>query len=557
MSHPYGNTISAYRQRHTLYGASGGIHFGVDLTAPCGTEIVAIADGLVFAVDGPFGSPPHNLMIDHPRLGYASMYGHLLEAPPLTPGQFVKQGEVIALVGSSSQDCKRGAHLHLEIRDLKHSRKFNPLNLIEADWDKLVLYGSSGRGFMRDLAEPRQWQTLYKQPEVQTGGPIVNDFERTWPMDWSQPEADIEATPRPTATAAVETGRLNPTPTATPLPPIEATGPTTAPATTPLPVVRQITTGDCCTNPFWSPDSTEVYFIDRPSAAEPVGVWGVDVTQLDASPRLVLERLGVYNADRSLVVYPDRQQGLVIVERLADGQRWELDSQGSSVSFTPGGRLLWTVYDSEVSWRARKGEIWLANADGSNAELVATLDRGGPVAWLSDKELLVASRMPSGQDTLLSTLSIEDGTSTELIQLPRMRGMVFSADRRYMVYMVRFNVNSENDGLWLLDLQASKLEPERLPFFGAYRWRDNENLIYIPFDLEAAEFVFYEYNVRLGKTGPLFPNGEPVLVPTIANNDWHVSPDGSKIALVTTAGDELDGIWVIELDRTNKKIGGR
>src|SRR3712207_1523334 len=76
---PYGNTTGAYRQRFTTYGASGGIHFGIDLGAPCATEIVAIADGVVFAIDGPFGSPPHNLMIDHPQYGYASMYGHLLE----------------------------------------------------------------------------------------------------------------------------------------------------------------------------------------------------------------------------------------------------------------------------------------------------------------------------------------------------------------------------------------------------------------------------------------------------------------------------------------------
>ena len=40
----YGNTTGAYRQRHTTYAAGQGIHFGVDLTAPCGTQIVAMAD---------------------------------------------------------------------------------------------------------------------------------------------------------------------------------------------------------------------------------------------------------------------------------------------------------------------------------------------------------------------------------------------------------------------------------------------------------------------------------------------------------------------------------
>lgn len=184
----YGNTTGAYRQRFTTYGASGGIHFGVDLIAPCGTEIRAIADGVVFAIDGPFGSPPHNLMIDHPELGYASMYGHLLQVPDLRPGQAVKQGEVIALSGDSFETCDRRPHLHLEIRDLKHVRKYNPLPLIDANWNTLSLFGSFSGTFQRDMTDPRKWQSLYDQPEVYTGGPIVNDFETTWPLDWEKAE---------------------------------------------------------------------------------------------------------------------------------------------------------------------------------------------------------------------------------------------------------------------------------------------------------------------------------------------------------------------------------
>lgn len=185
MTQPYGNTIGAYYQRNTIYGASGGIHFGVDFAAPCGTEVVAIGDGIVFAVDGPFGSMPHNLMIDHLQVGYASMYGHLLEMPALIPGQPVKQGQVIGLVGEGGGNCHQGPHLHLEIRDLAHIYKYNPANFINANWNNLTMLGSSTHGFMRDLAAPRKWQTLYDQPDVQIGSPIVNNFENTWPIDWS------------------------------------------------------------------------------------------------------------------------------------------------------------------------------------------------------------------------------------------------------------------------------------------------------------------------------------------------------------------------------------
>lgn len=185
LAQPYGNTTGAYRQRTTTYSASQGIHFGVDFSTPCRTELLAMADGVVFAADNlNFGSAPHNLMIDHPQLGYASFYGHLLERPKMQPGQPVKAGNVVALSGDPAGTCYGRPHLHLEIRDLRHVRKYNPIILIQADWDNLALVGPFSRTFERDLDDPRKWQHLDDQPEVVIGGPLVNDFARPWPPDW-------------------------------------------------------------------------------------------------------------------------------------------------------------------------------------------------------------------------------------------------------------------------------------------------------------------------------------------------------------------------------------
>jgi murein DD-endopeptidase MepM/ murein hydrolase activator NlpD len=185
LGQPYGNTTGAYRQRYRTYSAGQGIHFGVDFTAPCGTEVVAVADGVVFAVDNlNFGAAPHNLMIDHPDLGYASFYGHLLQRPALTAGQRVEAGQVVALSGDDDDEgeCGRGAHLHFEVRDLAHVRKYNPVTLIDADWDNLALAGFN-RSFQRDLDNPRKWQHLDDQPEIVVGGTLLNDFANTWPPD--------------------------------------------------------------------------------------------------------------------------------------------------------------------------------------------------------------------------------------------------------------------------------------------------------------------------------------------------------------------------------------
>lgn len=182
LGQPYGNTTGAYVNRTIFYQAGQGLHFGLDFSAPCGTEVIAIGDGIVSEVDGRHGSPPHNLMIDHPN-GYSSFYGHLLETPNLTPGQPVKQGEVVALSGDSFGTCRSAPHLHLEIRNNQHGRTYNPVRLIQADWDSLTLVGSFGRGFERDLTNPRQWQTIEDQPNVLFGGPLLNDYAQPWPPD--------------------------------------------------------------------------------------------------------------------------------------------------------------------------------------------------------------------------------------------------------------------------------------------------------------------------------------------------------------------------------------
>jgi murein DD-endopeptidase MepM/ murein hydrolase activator NlpD len=181
----YGNTTSAYRQRKEFYEAGQGLHFGIDLMAPCGYPVVAIGAGVVTKVDAlEHGSAPHNLMIDHPN-GYASFYGHLLETPDLQVGQAVTAGQVVAKSGDPDETCTSRPHLHLEIRNAgQYNRAYNPITLIKADWDTLALTGPSGAGFARDLSDPRRWQSLYNQPEVHFWGPMLNDYPNPWPLEW-------------------------------------------------------------------------------------------------------------------------------------------------------------------------------------------------------------------------------------------------------------------------------------------------------------------------------------------------------------------------------------
>jgi murein DD-endopeptidase MepM/ murein hydrolase activator NlpD len=181
---PYGNTFFAYQYRQSVYYGGQGLHFGIDLAAACGTPVLAIGDGVVESVDSWHGAGPHNLMISHPN-GYDSFYGHLLVRPRLRVGQVVEEGQVVALSGDPDRTCNSRPHLHLEIRDSEtQAIAYNPLELIEADWERIALAGSEPVAFVQELGEPRHWIGLFDQPETKFGYPLVNEFSKAWPYDW-------------------------------------------------------------------------------------------------------------------------------------------------------------------------------------------------------------------------------------------------------------------------------------------------------------------------------------------------------------------------------------
>lgn len=180
----YGNTTFAYRYRNSVYYGGQGIHFGIDLAAPCGTEILAIGDGVVYSVDSWHGAGPHNLLINHAN-GYASLYGHLLVRAGVRSGQVVKAGEVIGLSGDPDRTCNSRPHLHLEIRDSEtHAQAYNPIILIMADWERIAQYGGQPIEFQQASEDTQRWTDLYDQPETQFGYPLLNRYEKSWPYAW-------------------------------------------------------------------------------------------------------------------------------------------------------------------------------------------------------------------------------------------------------------------------------------------------------------------------------------------------------------------------------------
>jgi hypothetical protein len=365
-----------------------------------------------------------------------------------------------------------------------------------------------------------------------------------------QPVAPTEMTvavvPDETVTPAAEGGLraadiIPPTPSASPTP-------TPSPSPIPTPALRQLTTGGCCTQPFWSPDSRQVLFIDKPAPSDPVGIWGVDVTQANPVPQLVTEYIAFYTADLTYRI--ELSQDTTVVERLASplsgtvSARWSVPAGGRSVSISPGRkRIAWQVSNEDLPFERRTTQVWVANLDGSDARSMATLPRGGFSDWISDDVLLMNGRESlESREQVLYTFSLADGRTTELVRAERFRGGLLSPDRAWLAYYIALDEDPAQNGLWLVRTDGTgrhRLAPD---LFGAYQWRDSRRLLIIPFRPEATFHELWELDVETGETRRLT---NPEITPfKIANGDWTVSPDGRYVAFVESHD---RNIWLLTL----------
>jgi murein DD-endopeptidase MepM/ murein hydrolase activator NlpD len=88
-------------------------HNGIDYAAPYGSPIVAAGDGTVAIIGHEWGYGKY-VRIRHDA-GYFTTYAHISGVPPtLKVGQRVRQGQVIAYIGSTG--LSTGPHLYYELR---------------------------------------------------------------------------------------------------------------------------------------------------------------------------------------------------------------------------------------------------------------------------------------------------------------------------------------------------------------------------------------------------------------------------------------------------------
>ncbi len=106
-----GQLLSSFGNRQDPFSGEGALHTGVDLKAPTGTPVRATADGTVVRAEW-YGGYGRLVIINHGG-GINTYYAHLSKFHVI-PGQEIRRGETVGLVGSSGRTT--APHLHYEVR---------------------------------------------------------------------------------------------------------------------------------------------------------------------------------------------------------------------------------------------------------------------------------------------------------------------------------------------------------------------------------------------------------------------------------------------------------
>jgi murein DD-endopeptidase MepM/ murein hydrolase activator NlpD len=118
-----GYISSLYGQRTDPFHGKETNHPGLDFAGAPGTQVLSVADGIVShaGTDGGYGQ---SIEITHGN-GYVTRYAHNAKLL-VGPGQTVKRGDPIALMGSTGRST--GTHLHFEV--MRDGQRVNPLSFV-------------------------------------------------------------------------------------------------------------------------------------------------------------------------------------------------------------------------------------------------------------------------------------------------------------------------------------------------------------------------------------------------------------------------------------------
>ncbi len=131
------NFTSGFGVRSDPFRGRAAMHGGIDLAGPVGTPIYATADGVIAKSEYNNGGYGNLVEINHGK-GIQTRYAHLSRRIA-RPGQQVRRGDLIGLMGSTGRST--GSHLHYEVRI--DGRAVNPTPFMQSGNVLLALQNRS------------------------------------------------------------------------------------------------------------------------------------------------------------------------------------------------------------------------------------------------------------------------------------------------------------------------------------------------------------------------------------------------------------------------------
>ena len=117
-----GYISSYFGERMDPFNGEEAIHKGVDFATDAGTDVLAVASGIVTWA-GPREGYGNLIEINHGN-GYITRYAHNAQTL-VTVGDTVERGQAMAVVGSTGRST--GPHVHFEVLQGRHADRSHGL----------------------------------------------------------------------------------------------------------------------------------------------------------------------------------------------------------------------------------------------------------------------------------------------------------------------------------------------------------------------------------------------------------------------------------------------
>ena len=232
----------------------------------------------------------------------------------------------------------------------------------------------------------------------------------------------------------------------------------------------------------------------------------------------------------------------VTIRNIVNDSEYVVNTQG----VTPGlnsdnTRLVWvTRSGATIPGQSQPNSVvWVSNIDGSDTREIVS-GQGLSASWLDNDRLLIRISN-EGRLTTLSVLDVRDSSAFQIGTWRNIRNLSIAPGGGHLMFYVTWQDNPADDGIYVVGTTPNAT-PQKLSWFGAWRWRDSTSVYYLPFTPESQNHSLAYYNIISGENRLLVTPDE--LQFTVMNGDWDVSVDGRRIVFQNALDQNM---WLLEI----------